>query len=282
MNGFSEEWLRLREPADAAARNPEIAAGLAAHLADRTKVTFVDLGCGAGANLRHTALLLPRGMRQCWRLLDHDPRLLLSARGRLAAWADKSSEAPCGALQLEKDGREIEVSFCEADLNGKIERFLQPDEIVTASAFFDLVSRDWIARFAEAVAALGSAVYAPLIYNGIQIWSPPHPADWPMLVAFNVHQRRDKGFGTAAGPGAAVALHEVLCERGYSVTRGDSSWRLGPQDANLIAMLAETSAAAVAELGLFDERAIAKWKESRLRAASCLVGHTDILALPAA
>ncbi|MFY9876908.1 MAG: SAM-dependent methyltransferase, partial [Rhodomicrobium sp.] len=76
MNSFSEEWLRLREPADAAARNPEIAAGLAAHLADRTKVTFVDLGCGAGANLRRTALLLSRDMRQCWRLLDHDPRLL--------------------------------------------------------------------------------------------------------------------------------------------------------------------------------------------------------------
>jgi SAM-dependent methyltransferase len=282
MNDFSEEWLRLREPADAAARNPEIASGLAAHLADRTKVTFVDLGCGAGANPRHTALLLPRGMRQRWRLLDHDPRLLLLARVRLTAWADKFLEAPGGALQLEKDGREIEVSFCEADLNDNIESFLRPDEIVTASAFFDLVSRDWIARFAEAAAALEPPVYAPLIYNGIQIWSPPHPADLPMLVAFNVHQRRDKGFGTAAGPNAAAALHEVLCERKYTVTRGDSSWRLGPQNANLIAMLAETSAAAVAELGLFDEQAIAKWKESRLGAASCLIGHTDILALPAA
>ena len=149
MNSFSEEWLRLREPADAAARNPEIASGLAAHLADRTKVTFVDLGCGAGANLRHTALLLSRDMRQCWRLLDHDPRLLLSARGQLAAGPINFQTPPSGALQLEKGGREIEVSFCEADLNGNIERFLQPDEIVTASAFFDLVSRDWIVRFAR-------------------------------------------------------------------------------------------------------------------------------------
>ena len=282
MNGFSEEWLRLREAADAAARNPEIAAGLAAHLADRTKATFADLGCGAGANLRHTALLLPPGIRQRWRLLDHDPRLLSSARGQLAAWADKSSEAPCGALQLERNGREIEVSFCEAVLNGNIERFLHPDEIVTASAFFDLVSGDWIALFAEAAAALGAAIYAPLIYNGIQIWSPPHPADWPMLAAFNVHQRRDKGFGKAAGPSAAAVLHEVVCEGGYTVTRGDSAWRLGPQDANLITMLAENTAAAVAELGLFDEQAIAKWKESRRTAASCLIGHIDILALPAA
>ena len=45
-------------------------------------------------------------------------------------------------------GAQIEVTFCEADLSTGVERFLQPDEIVTASAFFDLVSKDWIARFA--------------------------------------------------------------------------------------------------------------------------------------
>jgi hypothetical protein len=208
--------------------------------------------------------------------------LLSSARQRLAAWADEAAETPNGTIELKKDGREIEIAFREADLSAGIERLLQPDEIVTASALFDLVSKDWIAGFVQAVRALDAAVYAPLIYNGFQIWSPPHPADWPMLVAFNVHQRRDKGFGAAAGPTAASTLHDALCEGRYSVTRGDSSWRLWPQDATLIAMLAETSAAAVAELGLFDEKAITRWKESRRAAASCLIGHTDILALPAA
>ena len=81
MNGFSKEWLRLREPADAAARNPDIAAGLAAQLADRTEVKFTDLGCGTGANLRYTALLVPLGIRQRWRLFDHDPQLLSSRAG---------------------------------------------------------------------------------------------------------------------------------------------------------------------------------------------------------
>src|SRR5208337_431609 len=235
MNGFSEEWLRLREPADAEARTPEIAAGLAAHLADRTEVNFTDLGCGTGANLRYTALLVLPGIRQRWRLLDHNPQLLSSARGQLTAWADESSETPC-ALKLRKDGRAIEVSFGEADLSTGVERFVQPGEIVTASAFFDLVSKDWIARFARGAAALGAAVYAPLIYNGYQIWVPPHPADGPMVVAFNLHQRCDKGFGAAAGPSAAASLYDAFCDGGYTVNRGDSSWRLGPQDASLIAM----------------------------------------------
>lgn len=281
MNGFSEEWLRLREPADAAARSHEIAASLVAHLADRTELKFVDLGCGTGANLRHTALLFPSGAQQRWRLLDHDPRLLRYARELLMAWADAAVETP-STLKLRKHGREIEVTFDVKDLSAGVESLLESGGIVTASAFFDLVSEDWIVRFAKAAAASGAAVYAPLIYNGLQIWSPPHPADWPMLAAFNVHQRRDKGFGRAAGPNAAVSLHVALCDRGYSVTRGDSSWRLGPQDASLIAMLAESTAAAVSELGLFDERAILTWKESRHRAASCLIGHTDLVALPAA
>ncbi len=282
MSGFSKEWLRLREPADAVARNADIAAGLAAQLAGRTEVTFTDLGCGAGANLRYTALLVPPGIRQRWRLFDHDPQLLSSARDELAVWADEAFETASGEFQFKKDGRAIEVSFCEADLSTGVERFLQPDEIVTASAFFDLVSKDWITGFARAAAAVSATVYAPLIYNGFQIWSPSHPADWPMLVAFNVHQRRDKGFGAAAGPDAAAILHDALCDGGYTVTRGDSSWRLGPQDASLIAMIAETSAAAVAELGLFDEQAITTWKESRQAAASCHIGHTDSLARPGA
>jgi hypothetical protein len=49
-----------------------------------------------------------------------------------------------------------------------------------------------------------------------------------------------------------------------------------------MAMLAENTAAAVAELGLFDEQPIATWKESRRAAVSCLIGHTDSLARPAA
>ncbi len=120
MNEFSEEWLLLREPADAAARNPEVAAGLAAHLTDRTEVKFTDFGCGAGSNLRYTALLFPPGIPQRWRLLDHDRRLLLSARERLAAWADAAVETPSRGLKLRKDGREIEVAFEETDLSAGV------------------------------------------------------------------------------------------------------------------------------------------------------------------
>ena len=59
MGGFSPEWLALREPADHAARNPQVLAAVGAHFAAKGSLTVVDLGCGAGSNLRGTYAALP-------------------------------------------------------------------------------------------------------------------------------------------------------------------------------------------------------------------------------
>ncbi|HEU4519792.1 MAG TPA: SAM-dependent methyltransferase, partial [Microvirga sp.] len=83
---FSPEWLDRREPVDHRSRNPDLLAALARRFAGRDRLAVVDLGCGAGSNLRALAPFLPE--RQSWRLVDHDPALLAAARERLAAWAD--------------------------------------------------------------------------------------------------------------------------------------------------------------------------------------------------
>jgi trans-aconitate methyltransferase len=108
MTGFSTEWLRLRESADLAARNPEIANAVSARFALREAVSVVDLGCGTGANLRATASLLPN--RQSWRLVDSDQSLLDAARDELSRWADKA-ETNGDDLILTKGHAEIRVSF---------------------------------------------------------------------------------------------------------------------------------------------------------------------------
>ncbi len=86
MSGFSAEWLALREPADHRARNRDLLGALARRFAGRDTLSVVDLGCGAGSNLRALAPALPR--RQRWRLVDHDAALLGAARGRIAQWGD--------------------------------------------------------------------------------------------------------------------------------------------------------------------------------------------------
>jgi hypothetical protein len=279
MSGFSKDWLLLREPTDRAARSPELASALTAQLMTKASLNFADFGCGTGANLRATALNFRAEVPQCWRLFDNDPRLLRAARETLSTWADQWTDAGSG-LRLQKDGRRIEVVFCETDLGRDAGAILEAGEIATASAFFDLVSSDWIARFSRAAAKAGAIVYATLTYNGLEIWSPPHPGDGAMLAAFHAHQRRDKGFGRASGPNAAAMLEEALLGEGYSVKSGDSAWRLSSADRTLIELLAGGSAAAIAELNLFDESAISRWKDSRQEANACVVGHTDVLAFP--
>jgi trans-aconitate methyltransferase len=113
MSGFSPEWLHLRESADQAARNPDVANAMAARFALREHVNVVDLGCGTGSNLRATSSLLPN--RQSWRLVDSDPALLAAARIELSRWADQVDELGDG-LHLTKGHAKIDVTFANINL----------------------------------------------------------------------------------------------------------------------------------------------------------------------
>jgi SAM-dependent methyltransferase len=278
MSGFSAQWLDLREPVDHRSRNVELGRRLARHFEGWRPITVVDLGCGTGSNLRATAPLL--GPDQSWTLVDYDQALLDAAAERLAVWAD-GSDTQQGRLILFKGAKRLSVEFRRADIAGDLDSALGPSaNLVTASAFFDLVSADFIARFAVAVAKRRSAFYTVLTYDGDQRWTPEHEADAIMAEAFHAHQARDKGFGAAAGPQAPDALGEAFASAGYSVAELDSAWRLGETDAALIADLARGFADAVRETGLMDAQVVSDW--STMPRTGAVVGHTDTLALPPA
>lgn len=272
---FDPAWLALREPADHAARDPGLLAALTEALAGRPTIEVIDLGCGTGSNLRAVAPRL--GPVQHWRLVDHDPVLLAAARDRLAAWADACAQEG-DALALAVAGRRVRVSFIEADFSGSPDAVItgSPD-LVTAAALFDLVSEPWIALFVAALAGTRPAVYAALTYDGRETWTPGHPADGAVHAAFLAHQRRDKGFGPSAGPEAATLLVRALAAAGWRVSEADSPWRLAPGP--LAAAMAGGIADAAIETGSVAADLGAAWAEAR-RAAACLVGHRDLLALP--
>lgn len=276
MSGFSPEWLALREPYDHRARDPSVAAGLGAAFAGQPRITVVDLGCGTGSNLRGTFAVLPA--EQHWTLVDYDTRLLATARDTLMSWATGHA-LDGGDLVIHKAGKRLRVSFRQADLNANLDDVLDHrPELVTAAAFFDLCSPAFIARLAAAVASCGAVFFTTLTYNGQQDWSPRHPADTRLLDAFHDHQRTDKGFGPAAGPAAPAALSYALQSAGYRVAEGDSPWRLGPGDQQLIADLAAGFAAATGETGRVDAAVLASW--TAVARVGAVVGHTDTLALP--
>jgi SAM-dependent methyltransferase len=281
---FSADWLNLREPADHAARDRALLADVAAHVAGRDHLAVLDLGCGAGSNLRGCALAFPVA-RQSWTLVDYDPALLDAARARLRDWAD-AAEDQGEELLLEKDGKTIAVDFRRMELVADLERALdwRPD-LVTAAALFDLVSAGWISRFAAACARRRLPLYTVLIYDGREEWTPPHRLDAAVHAAFLAHQRRDKGFGPSAGPEAGAAMAEAFAAAGYAVRTGDSPWRLGPADAGLAAELADGIARAAVETGAVAPAEARAWAEARAAsmrdgAGRALVGHADLWARP--
>ena len=279
MTGFSPDWLALREPADHAARSQDVAREVFAHFAGRSSITVADLGCGTGSNLRAMADHLPA--RQIWRLVDWDRQLLDAARGRLVSWADRA-ETEDVDMRLKKGAHDITLRLEQADLARDFESVLDRHaDLVTATAFFDLVSAHWIDDFCAALARRRLPLYAILTYDGHEQWSPPHASDAAVLAAFHAHQQRDKGFGPAAGPFAAAHLARALEEQGYRVTSGTSPWRLGPQHRELMGELARGAAQAVAETGLAGDSVIASWRAARESAEACVIGHVDLFARPA-
>lgn len=279
---FSAAWLALREPVDHASRNADLAAEVRAHFAKRERVNVVDLGCGTGSNLRATAALLPRD--QAWTLVDYDAALLEAARASLARWAD-NARADGEFLHLEKGEARLTVTFRQADLTRDLGSVLSaaPD-LVTASALFDLISEDWIIRFARDVAAAGAAFYTVLTYNGRDAFQPAHPLDDAVISAFARHQGGDKGFGPAAGPQGAEVLARAFRSAGFNVREADSPWRIGPVHAGLAGDLLRGVAHAVGETWAVEATALNAWLMFRLDAlekpdALLVTGHRDTFAV---
>ena len=283
MSGFSADWLALREPADHRSRHAGLAAAVTTALAGRETLRVLDFGAGTGSNLRATAALL--GSNQEWTLVDYDAGLLEAAARVLSEWADEAR--PIGDdLVLIKGDKQIGVKFRVADLTRALETLMatKPD-LVTASALFDLISESWMERFVTVLKASGATFYTVLTYNGEDQFIPEHPFDFGILRAFGMHQRRDKGFGPAAGPKAAATLIALLQKAGFQVELGDSPWVLKRSDAALVRELVKGIGRAVEETALISDNGLADWLTYRdimaeEKGTRMITGHTDIFARP--
>ena len=264
-SGFSPDWLALRQDADRRARSVDLIGTLSRDLSERADKTIgiLDLGAGAGANLRALAPHLAEGQR--WVLADNDPKLL----ERIEPVADATIQTRL------------------ASIPGDLASLFDPTpDLVTASAFFDLcgseVTDEIVARTVEA----GAAFYTVLTFDGREEWAigpesaPSDALQSQIDEAFLADQRRDKGMGAALGPDATDHLAKAFRAASYRVTIRQSDWVLtSAQDSDLIEALAighaETSRPT---LGGLTEMWLAKAR----KADRVIIGHQDLLALPPA
>ena len=264
MTGFSISWLDLREPADVKARSKLLAQEAIVWLENNSNGfdnILVDLGSGTGSTLRTLTTLGARNI--IWRLVDNDGQLLDEA--------------------LKRHSKQALIEAYQADLTLIDELPFGGAKLVTASALFDLVSREFVDSLLDSLSSQKTALYVALNYDGNIEWTPSHPFDATVLNAFNQDQRKDKGFGKALGPDATEYLQQILESKNYKTSTASSPWQLNATNHELVSELIEGIVGAVEnDYGLIADDLTA-WKEFRIAHASsgtCNVGHLDLLALP--
>jgi hypothetical protein len=270
MSDFTDDWLSLRAEADRRARQ---AADLDASLIDALKtagaadpVRIVDLGAGQGNNLRYLAPVLvtafPSG--QHWTLVDSDGGLLAAAQAPEVA-----------GLRIATQRCDLAEDLAAVALDGA--------DLVTASALIDLVSGDWVQRFAEACARADVPVcLIALTIDGRLTWTPEAPEDQEVAQLFLQHMQGDKGFGPALGADGAQTLADAFEAVGYKVERRDSAWRLDSRDADLQRALVEGYKQAAQDVAPARAAEIDAWADQRLHhigagVSTHTVGHEDLL-----
>ncbi len=257
-------WLALREPADAEARSVGLVEELRGRLPSGTVMVVHDLGSGTGSMLRWLSPRLPGPQR--WVLHDRDAELL-----------DVARTGPVGT------GVAAETRHDDITLLGSDE--LADASLVTASALLDMMTADELERLVDSCVDARCPVLVALSVTGQVELSPPDPLDEPVRVAFNAHQRRDRGAGRLLGPDAAREAADRFTRHGWQVRSASSPWRLGSRHAALTRawLSGWVAAARRQDPGLasaaagYVERRLTELDADRLSVA---VHHLDLLALP--
>lgn len=132
----SPAWLRLREPADAAARASDLVEPIRMRLPERGRAVIHDLGSGTGSMGRWLAPQLAGS--QHWVLYDHDAVLLAHAR------EDHRVVAADGAPVTRQTRQRDITCLRPGELAGA--------SLVTASAVLDMLTAAELERFVAACA----------------------------------------------------------------------------------------------------------------------------------
>ena len=264
-------WLRLREPADAAARSTELVGELRSTLAARSArsrpLVVHDLGCGSGSMARWLAPRLPGA--QHWVMHDRDDELLELVAG----------DPPTAG----SDGAPVTWEVRRDDITRLGD--LEDAGLVTSSALLDMFTPEELRRFLATVAAAGCPALIALSVVGRVDLAPAERFDRRVAEAFNAHQRRLTGSGKLLGPDAFAAAVDGLRDRGLRVEVRDSPWRLGTDHAALAEewFVGWLGAACEQQPELRDE-AVAyerrRLEEVRAGRLSVTVHHADLLARP--
>ena len=276
---FGADWLALREPFDAAARESSslLVARLRALRPGPEPWRVMDLGCGTGANWRWLA---PR-RGPVPAIAAHRPGAALLRAWPLPTGAEAPLDEPVRWRGVYFDATLLRR---EAELAHGLHALpWAAVQLVTASALLDLAGAEWLDELVRRATDARATLFFALNVDGEHDWTPTVADDAWIGELFAAHQGRDKGLGPALGARAVPWLKQALCDRGYRVALGRSDWHVRREDQAMKTAMIEGFARAAIEQEPTQAPLVRAWRARRLRKlgwGSLRVGHLDLLAWP--
>lgn len=251
------EWLSIREAMDSRFRSSRLAQEFMDG-ASNTRL-IIDLGCGTGTNYRYLSRLRERGAP--WLCIDYDGEVLQTASDQ------------CTSKR---------VRFEKADLSTDLSAIPFGDDVsITASAFLDLTSENWLVRFAKLAAR--SPMLISMTVSGSPIWYPIDEFDAEISLCLKQHRQSDHGFGPAAGSLAAQFLATKLTSLDCSVSLEASDWLLDKQQMEVLSTLVKSvhrRASLTLPRDQIDRWAELRQQQARMGILKMEIPHLDLLSLP--
>ncbi len=290
-NAFDTTWLNTRYPFDEAARNQSVDQAAMAFLktlpaTGKKELRFLDIGSGTGANFLHFYESLP--FAQNWILMDHDPRLLQASLQRIEA------EAKAKAYPVFVEDHRLRLVCPDGDvcievLSGAFEEVeklvaLASLDLVMASAFFDLFTREKLDHFLQKIKKASCGLLLTLNYSEMT-FSPELSLDKKVVQWYEAHMQRPQNSGAAMGPDCSRQIQASLENGAIDFVAGKSIWKIGEKDQAMSRFLLGFMEEAIGELALpeKEQEAFEDWlrirkKELEEEGLALEVAHFDFFA----
>ena len=183
MHEFENSWLFQREKIDNLSKNISIINKINRVLKNYDEIRIIDLGTGTGSNFRYLSKKI-KFKNQYWTLMDLSKSSLNEA---------KKTSVTNNKIQ--------KIILKHDDIIKNIDKHnFDNYEIVTGSAFLDIMPVDWFKKFYTKNRNT-KLVYFSINYDGYFKFYPKHKLDKDVLQLFNNDQKSKKNNKTrAVGP----------------------------------------------------------------------------------
>ncbi|MBN4081253.1 hypothetical protein JYT44_02690 [Caldithrix abyssi] len=242
-------WQQERFPFDAFARNQKIEKIFLNYFTRKTSLKIVDVGSGLAANTRYSSENFP--FDQDWTLIENDPIILENCLQTLIEWA-KERQWPYvhspNELELYTPNKYIHIKIVRGsfmDLDKLVD--LSEIDLITASAVFDLFSKNQFRTFAHILASHRLPLFTTLNYLSM-VFEPQGTEDHKYIKYYENHMTQPREFGSKMGPYCSQNMTKILENVGYHITTGSSNWLINSKNSKMMNYLLRFMHVAIREM----------------------------------